>query len=250
MIDNIENFRRVKAKSVVNDNEKEIYLLRGGPLDKIDHHDISVLKDKYNLKTIIDFRSKEEVESAKNITISGVEYFNLDILDPKKSISKNPMEFLKQYELDHDLSFMEILYTEFVLNDYSKANYRDFLEVVAKSKGSVYFHCTAGKDRTGFAAMLLLEILGASHEDIFLDYLKTNSMTKLDYKYNLKDLRTYYDYEIDDDLLKDLIGVKKEYLDKSLNLIHKDYSSVLDFITTGLGVSELTLETIRSKYKV
>ncbi|MFP4552159.1 MAG: tyrosine-protein phosphatase, partial [Spirochaetales bacterium] len=36
------------------------------------------------------------------------------------------------------------------------------------------FHCTAGKDRTGFAAALILRLLGVPHETVIEDYLATN----------------------------------------------------------------------------
>ena len=38
------------------------------------------------------------------------------------------------------------------------------------------FHCTAGKDRTGLAAALILEALGVSRSDIMQDYLLTNQL--------------------------------------------------------------------------
>ena len=39
------------------------------------------------------------------------------------------------------------------------------------------FHCTAGKDRAGFAAAMTLRALGASHETVLRDYLATNTCT-------------------------------------------------------------------------
>lgn len=55
------------------------------------------------------------------------------------------------------------------------------LEQVAKGleKGAVLFHCTAGKDRTGVLAAVLLYLLGAEAEDIIADY-------QVSYTYNRK----------------------------------------------------------------
>lgn len=44
---------------------------------------------------------------------------------------------------------------------------------IAQSEGTVLFHCTAGKDRTGLVAMLLLELLGVADQDIANDYALT-----------------------------------------------------------------------------
>ena len=38
------------------------------------------------------------------------------------------------------------------------------------------FHCTAGKDRTGFASALLLTLLGVPWDDVMEDYLRTNDL--------------------------------------------------------------------------
>ena len=44
----------------------------------------------------------------------------------------------------------------------------------------VVFHCTAGKDRTGFAAALLLSALGVDRDTIMEDYLLTNRLYRRD----------------------------------------------------------------------
>lgn len=49
------------------------------------------------------------------------------------------------------------------------------LRELAMTDGATIFHCSAGKDRTGIFAAALLEILGATREDIVADYVKTNA---------------------------------------------------------------------------
>ena len=46
--------------------------------------------------------------------------------------------------------------------------------LVAEGAPPLLFHCTAGKDRTGFAAAVVLEALGVPRETIMEDYLLTN----------------------------------------------------------------------------
>lgn len=252
MISNLKNFRKIEAKSVKNQasDKKEMYLLRGGPLDKISKEEERLLKEKYNLKTVIDFRSQSERLEKPNKKIRNVDYYQVEVLDPDKSVCKNPKEFLSEYQKSDDLNFMQKLYKEFSLNTFTQESYRDFLNIVAKSRGSVYFHCTAGKDRTGFASMLLLEILEADEKDIYLDYLKTNDFSKDDYILILNDLKKAYDYQIEDSKLKDMIGVRKEYLQYSKDLILKDYKSVLEYIEKALRVDSDTINLIKSKYTV
>lgn len=44
---------------------------------------------------------------------------------------------------------------------------------IARAEGSVVFHCTAGKDRTGVLAALILDAVGAEREAIIADYAAT-----------------------------------------------------------------------------
>jgi protein-tyrosine phosphatase len=55
--------------------------------------------------------------------------------------------------------------------------FRRFIHAVLEADGApLLFHCTAGKDRTGFAAAILLRALGVSWEDTLADYLATNRL--------------------------------------------------------------------------
>ena len=54
--------------------------------------------------------------------------------------------------------------------------YARFFRHVLEQPTPLVFHCTAGKDRTGFAAALLLGALGVAHDDIVHDYLLTNRL--------------------------------------------------------------------------
>ena len=54
--------------------------------------------------------------------------------------------------------------------------YARFFQHLIEQPTPVVFHCTAGKDRTGFAAALLLSALGVDRETVMVDYLLTNQL--------------------------------------------------------------------------
>ena len=54
--------------------------------------------------------------------------------------------------------------------------YARFFRHLLEQPTPVVFHCTAGKDRTGFAAALLLGALGVPGEAVMADYLLTNQL--------------------------------------------------------------------------
>ncbi|MDE2006103.1 MAG: tyrosine-protein phosphatase [Rhodospirillales bacterium] len=59
--------------------------------------------------------------------------------------------------------------------------YRAIFDLLADPVGgAVLFHCSAGKDRTGFGAALILTALGVSEADVMEDYLATNRLWRGD----------------------------------------------------------------------
>ena len=53
------------------------------------------------------------------------------------------------------------------------------MDNLLEAKGQpLLFHCTAGKDRTGFAAAITLRLLGVPEETILEDYLLSNDYTR------------------------------------------------------------------------
>src|SRR5437868_7530628 len=64
---------------------------------------------------------------------------------------------------------MQDTYRGFVRNNTHR--FAALFAHLLESNEPLVFHCTAGKDRTGFAAALILLSLGVSHDDVMRDYL-------------------------------------------------------------------------------
>jgi protein-tyrosine phosphatase len=88
-----------------------------------------------------------------------------------------------------------------------------FVEMDRPERRPALFHCTTGKDRTGWAAAAMLMLLGVSEEDVMHDYLLTNDQL-------LPRLQPLFDRFAaaggDATLLQPVLGVRREYLDASL----------------------------------
>lgn len=48
--------------------------------------------------------------------------------------------------------------------------FKGIFEVIINARGSVFYHCTAGKDRTGIVSFLLLDLAGVNEQTIIDDY--------------------------------------------------------------------------------
>jgi protein-tyrosine phosphatase len=95
------------------------------------------------------------------------------------------------------------------------------------------FHCTTGKDRTGWAAASLLLLLGVDEADVRREYLLTNEQLR-------PALQPVFDGFAaaggDPELLEPVLGVRAEYLDATLNRMHAQFDGIDDYVVRGLGV--------------
>ena len=68
-------------------------------------------------------------------------------------------------------------YRNHVIEAHDQETVRQVLKILSETdEGAVIFHCTEGKDRTGFVALFVLYILGVDLEVIRHDYLASNEI--------------------------------------------------------------------------
>lgn len=137
-------------------------------------------------------------------------------------------------------------YRDFIRLPSANAAYRELYLSLADNnrEGAALFHCTAGKDRTGWAAASLLMLLGASDETVHADYLQTNE----DWLPSLEPLIASASAKgVDPELLREALGVKLSYLDAALEHLHDNHSTVEDYFTDGLGLSSQTIDGLRER---
>jgi protein-tyrosine phosphatase len=111
---------------------------------------------------------------------------------------------------------------------------------------TVYFHCSQGKDRAGFAAYLIEIALGVPEEKAREDYLLTNlamkekiaSLTK-----RVED-KPFFNEKFRQDLI-DIFSAKEEYLDESIRLMKERYGGTMNYIQKVVGVD---MERLRKLY--
>jgi protein-tyrosine phosphatase len=108
-------------------------------------------------------------------------------------------------------------------------------------------HCTGGKDRTGFAAAIVLRALGVPEETVFEDYLLTNVYTANEIERNLMLLRVYLFFRTKPEAIRPLLGVRRDYLEAAFDTIDERYGSLEAYLREGLGVSDEELAQMRAQ---
>jgi protein-tyrosine phosphatase len=131
--------------------------------------------------------------------------------------------------------------TPFVVMQYLTDHYRDYPRRCAPGFRTLFttlsdgqhrplvFHCTAGKDRTGFASALLLTLLGVPWENVVEDYLRTNELWT-------GHIGRYP--ELDIDTRAAIMEARTPYLEAAFEAVREDYGSPEAFAEKVLGLDE------------
>jgi protein-tyrosine phosphatase len=99
------------------------------------------------------------------------------------------------------------------------------------------FHCTAGKDRTGFASALLLTLLGVSWETVMEDYLRTNDLWT-------GHIGRYP--ELDIDTRATIVEARTPYLEAAFDVVRTDYGSPEAFAEKALGLDAKARDRLKA----
>ncbi len=135
-----------------------------------------VIVDRLGLRTICDFRGVEESQRAPT-RLPGPQIVPLPI---EPTVGAGLRDILATREATGEAlnAVLERAYVAYALD--STAQYRRLLDLVADGATPLLFHCSAGKDRTGFGAALLLTALGVPWTTVLEDFTATNQLWRRD----------------------------------------------------------------------
>lgn len=132
--------------------------------------------DGMGLALILDLRAGFEVRNAPDYVPEGCSYEQVSgmLLDDGSELEFSQTAIAKQaVKIGRDFpAFRRSLYVSMV---HGNPAMHALVESIIARKTPLYYHCSAGKDRTGVASAIILSILGASNEAILDDFLLTNT---------------------------------------------------------------------------
>ncbi len=208
--------------------------------------------NRLGLRQIWDFRAPQEVVRHPDPQLLGVTIQYGDVLADSAQQSALHLEQLladpallsQHLGQGRAETMMMELYRDMVRNKYSQGVMAAWLNsLVVSEQYPVLFHCTAGKDRTGWAAVLLLTILGVPHERILRDYLASNENVLKKYQ---PMIARSVNNGADGVILNAIFGVRAEYLKAALHEVKKQAGNLPRYIEHNLGVDIHSHHLIRS----
>lgn len=223
-------------------------LYRSDGLHKLTAADLRYLST-LGLDRVIDLRSQRERQHEPDrlpAELSG-RLVEIPILDSSTQVfyesRKDFVNVLKQIDATE---FM--IETNVQLATRFTPEMRQIMDVLLSSNGRpVLFHCAAGKDRTGFAAAVILRILGASAETALEDYLLTNQYFLARYQWSLRLLRLVRGTRFAESVRAFMIA-RPEYLSAGMNAIDARHGSFEQYLHRGLGLTENEIERLKTLY--
>ena len=249
-----EEFRKLSMDGSYNTRELGGYKttdgksVKWGVLFRSDKlSDISLEDQKYlknlGIQRIVDFRSKAEKTEDPDKIPEGVAYIEMPI--EVDGAMRTKIEAILKGEINRNVKDFLIEANEEFIKNYSHI-YSKFLKDLAKEQKPTMFHCTAGKDRAGFAAAITLIAIGVSKEDAINDYMKTNEYTAKRIDEMISKIELMSLYQTDGELLRPLLGVEREYLEAAFKAAENEYGSIENYIRSGLNISEKEIQQLRS----
>jgi protein-tyrosine phosphatase len=213
-------------------------LLRSDHLGNLALHDISVLATHLGEAVrVLDLRGVAEREAAA-CAIPGATVHSLPIEPTIVQKLTDAIESGERLTAADTVALMQETYRNFVRSNTPRFAAL-FEHALAFNEAPLVFHCTAGKDRTGLAAALLLRALDVPQEDVMRDYLITNE--------RFKPPAPAGD-ALSRDVLQVLWRVQPDFLHAAFDTIDEHYGSLAAYFQEGLGLREVERERLRELY--
>ncbi len=261
----IPNARELGGYPVGEKYIKKGVLIRTGSLNGAAPEALAILKNRYRLQTVVDFRMNAEqmacpdpqIGNAENIGLSVVETEDFPDADPEhfKQFADPSRDRMALFETVYEAGILGYpIYDLFLLSERGKTAYRSFFRILSETdtdRGAVLWHCTDGKDRTGCAAMLLLSALGASRETVMEDYMLTNVYNAAVLEAVRRKAEALAMPPQKCDALLFMSGcVVAGYMEYAIDALHQRYGSVMGYLRDALGVGAAEVRALREKYLI
>ncbi|MDD7389142.1 MAG: tyrosine-protein phosphatase [Lachnospiraceae bacterium] len=228
---------------------------RSGALNPLKSVSDRSLLESLKLKTILDLRSSGESRYEPDPELPGIHQLRISALyyPDGTELDFSPdgiekldaaMEEMKK-NMGADKAFAQ-LYTHMPFHNPA---FQTLFEKLENGGTPILFHCSAGKDRTGIAAILILLALGVDKETALDDYMLTNVCRR---KAIEKSLEKHAALLAEHPEAKAMImageGVCRTFAEQALDAIEKQYGTYEDYFQAEFGLDKTRLKALRDRY--
>lgn len=223
-------------------------LYRSGTFAHASRSDLGFLT-QLQLDALIDFRSAAEKEEEPNHLPDPANFEVVEI--PMLDDGNNAMigEVMDRLESGDFGDFEPNVFMERANRQLASTftpQFREFIHRVKRAGGEpVVWHCSAGKDRTGFASAILLRVLGVSQDIVMADYMASKSHALEARSRELLMIRLFAGEEARDKMTV-MMGVEESWLQAAFDTIDTEWGSFENYLHEGLALTPQDIESLRA----
>lgn len=210
-------------------------IFRSNHLGHLTEDDAAVLRS-LGVKSAFDFRGAGERTEALCV-MSDITVHSLPVEPTVVAALRAIAAGGTPLSADHAVEVMRDSYRSYVQQNTPR--YRALFAHLLEDRAPLVIHCTAGKDRTGFACALILHTLGVPDEVISEDYLLTN-------RFYRRDPNSGSDLP---DHVKQVLGsVQPAFLSAAFEAIDADYGNLETYLRDGIGLGAAERTALAARY--
>ncbi|WP_371479900.1 tyrosine-protein phosphatase [Kitasatospora sp. NBC_00315] len=212
---------------------------RSGDLSRLTDQDLAKLR-RLGLTEVFDLRTPGEQKAAPDRVPAGATTVDANVLGAADTgaFDVTGPEAAVRAMTDAERTMVSA--------DSARAAYRSVLvALVERNDEGVLYHCTAGKDRTGWASAALLTALGVPRDTVEADYLASNTYRAAENAATLAQLPPAYQA-----VYKPLLEVRPEYLEAGFDEVRQKFGSFDAYLKSGLGLDQRDQRDLRSRLLV
>lgn len=209
---------------------------------------------KLGLKKIYDLRTADERAELADRIPDGAVYVVVDVLADQAGagpaqllhLLNDPQQANAQLGGGKIAQQFTDSYRQLITLPSARAGFsRMFTEMTDADNLPALFHCTTGKDRTGWTAAALLTLCGVSHEDVMQEYLLSNDFILPEYQPIIDKLIAL---GIEKEILLSILGVRQEYLEAAFQEMRDQFRDIETYFSTGLGIDSVGQQALREQF--
>ncbi len=210
-------------------------IFRSNHLGHLTQADIEVVRG-LSLKSVFDFRGSEE-RIAATCALQEIAVHSLPIEPTVVAALRARRAAGTPLSSADGLEVMRDSYRNYVRHDTPR--FRALFAHLLEDRAPLVIHCTAGKDRTGFACALILHVLGVADEVIAEDYLLTNRFYRRDPAASA---------DLPEHIKKVLASVESSFLGAAFDTIRTDYGDLEGYLSDGLDLDARQRARLQARY--
>jgi protein-tyrosine phosphatase len=218
------------------------HIYRSADISKLTDSDLQTLQSRH-VALVCDLRGPQEYAQAPDRLPAGVRRLEL----PAGSEKIDPRLLSGGAKTINRDSLMRAVYTTI---SFFPAKYKPMFDELLALPGdeALLFHCTAGKDRTGIGAALVLSALGVDRRTILRDYAATDTYWQAGREQSLQRMAQAGLSAEAVNAVRPLLAANPAYLAGTFAAIDKQYGSVDKYLGSEMGLTPKKLAALRAKY--